>query len=226
MIMIRVLIAHSSRFVCDSLRSALDTVDDFYVVGGATTKEELDFLLPHCNILILDSDLEGVCTIETIQEIQHKYNKTKVLVMGLDEDPDLIIRYIEAGASGYILHNESVDVMVGKLQAVKEEKAIVSPYMAAAMMQRLVHLANMETPVAFIRSRHSQLDELTSREKEVLSLVTKGYTNRQIADKLVIEYGTVKNHVHNILSKLDVRNRYEAGSLFEMLEQPLAGFAV
>jgi two-component system nitrate/nitrite response regulator NarL len=220
--MIRVLLAHSSRLVCDSLRSALDVIDDVYVVGGATTREELQFLLPHADVVILGTELRGAGTFDAIQEINQVHDDTQVLVMGLDEDPALIIKYVEAGASGYILQNESVDDMVDKLEAAREEKAIISPSIAAAMMQRLAHLAATETPVAFMESRQSQLNELTSREEEVLFLISEGCTNQEIADRLVIEYGTVKNHVHNILSKLDVRSRHEAASLFEM-QRPLAG---
>jgi two-component system nitrate/nitrite response regulator NarL len=221
--MIRVLIAHPSRFVCDSLRNALDNIDDVFVVGGATTKEELHFLLPHSNVVILDTDLERVNTLEAIHEIHLTHPQTKVLIMGLEENPEIIIRYVEGGAFGYILRNESIDDVVGKLEAVQDEKAIVSPTVVAAMMNRLAYLANIESPTVFIEARQSQLEDLTSREEEVLSLISAGCTNREIASRLVIEYGTVKNHVHNILDKLDVRNRHEAASLFEMQGQPLAG---
>ncbi|MFN2137939.1 MAG: LuxR C-terminal-related transcriptional regulator [Candidatus Promineifilaceae bacterium] len=224
--MFRVLIAHSSRFVCDSLRSALDGINDVYVVGGATTREELDFLLPHANLLILGTELGQADPFKVVEAVRDTHPEIKILVMGLNEDPDLIIRFVEAGASGYILRDESIDDMVGKLQAVREERAIVSPAVAAAMMDRLAQLAGLETPAAFMAAHQTQLGELTSRENEVLSLITDGCTNQEIADSLVIEYGTVKNHVHNILSKLEVRNRHEAASLFSMQQQPLAGAAL
>ncbi|MEZ4592334.1 MAG: LuxR C-terminal-related transcriptional regulator [Chloroflexota bacterium] len=67
------------------------------------------------------------------------------------------------------------------------------------MMDRLTHLANLETPLAYIQARGTQLDELTNREEEVLTLIHEGCTNQEIADQLIIECGTVKNHVHNIL---------------------------
>jgi DNA-binding NarL/FixJ family response regulator len=140
--------------------------------------------------------------------------------MGIDEEPDLIIRYLEAGASGYILQNDSLEKMVDKLRAVQTDEAIVSPTIAAAMIQRLSRLANMEMPPSFVESRRTQLDELTSREYEVLTLINNGSTNRDIASELVIEYGTVKNHVHNILAKLEVRSRHEAASIFRMEQQP------
>lgn len=224
--MIRILIAHPSRLVCDSLRTALDNQKDVYVVGCATTAEELHFLLPHGNVVLLGTELEDATAFEMLDEIRMTHPQMKVLVMGVDKQPEVIIRYVEYGAAGYILQNESVEDMILKLQAAHEEKAIVSPAMAAAMMERLWHLASLETPIALMESREMQLDELTSREREVLHLVTDGCTNQEIADKLIIECGTVKNHVHNILKKLDVNNRHEAASIFQMhQQQPLVGAA-
>lgn len=224
--MIRILLAHPSRLVCDSLRTALDSQTDVYVVGCATTAEELHFLLPHGNVVLLGTELEDATAFDLLDEMRITHPQTKVLVMGVQEQPSVIIRYIEAGATGYILQNESVEEMVQKLQAAHEEKAIISPSMAAVMMERLAHLANLETPLAFTEARASQLDELTSREEEVLQLITDGYTNQEIADELFIECGTVKNHVHNILRKLEVNNRHEAASIFQMGRQPAMATAV
>ncbi|MBK7894156.1 MAG: response regulator transcription factor [Anaerolineaceae bacterium] len=214
--MIRILLAHPSRLVSDSLRTALDGQDDVYVVGCATTAEELHFLLPHGNIVLLGAELDGTTAFDMLDEIRTTHPETKVLVMGVEEQPALIMRYVEAGAAGYILQDESVNDMVEKLQAAHEEKAIVSPSMAAAMMDRLTHLANLETPLAYIQARGTQLDELTNREEEVLTLINEGCTNQEIADQLIIECGTVKNHVHNILKKLDVSNRHEAASIYQV----------
>lgn len=217
--MIRILLAHPSRLVCDSLRTVLDNQENVYVVGCATTAEELHFLLAHSNVVLLGTELDGENTADILEEIRTTHPETKVLVMGGSEQPEIIIHYIEAGATGYILQNESVEDMMEKLEAAHEEKAIVSPTMAAAMMDRLTHLANLDTPLAYIDAREAQLDELTSREEEVLTLITAGCTNREIADKLIIECGTVKNHVHNILKKLDVNNRHEAASIYQIHAQ-------
>lgn len=217
--MIRILLAHPSRLVCDSLRTALDKVDDVYVVGCATTAERLDFLLPHGNVVLLGTELENASAFDVLEEIRVKQPQTKVLVLGVDDLPDAIVRYIEAGAVGYVLQDESVDDMVDKLQAAHEEKAIVSPFVAAAMMDRLNKLARMETPLAFVEARESNVDKLTNREEEVLRLIDQGCTNQRIANELFIERGTVKNHVHNILKKLKVSNRHEAASVFQMHRQ-------
>ena len=218
--MIRILIALPSRLICDSLRATLEEHDEVYVVGCATTAEEFRFLLPHSNAVLLGAQLKDCTAIDLLREVRSTHAATRVLVMGIDEEPDLIIRYLEAGASGYILQNDSLEKMVDKLRAVQTDEAIVSPTIAAAMIQRLSRLANMEMPPSFVESRRTQLDELTSREYEVLTLINNGSTNRDIASELVIEYGTVKNHVHNILAKLEVRSRHEAASIFRMEQQP------
>ena len=223
--MIRILLAHPSRLVGDSLRAALNNEPDVYVVGCATTVEELHFLLPHGNVVLLGIEMGNTSATVILDDIRMTYPHSKVLVMGVDENPESILRYIEAGASGYILQNESVEEMVEKLQAAHEEKAIISPSIAAALMQRVRRLANLETPLAYMEARKSQLNELTSREEGVLQLINEGFTNQEIADKLFIECGTVKNHVHNILKKLEVNNRYEAASLFTM-HQPEIALAV
>ena len=218
--MIRILLGHPSRLVCDSLRTALDNIDDVYVVGCATTAEELHFLLPHGNVVLLGSELEDTTAFEMLSEIRMTHPKIKVLVLGLDDNPDAIIRHIEAGAAGYILQDESVVEMVQKLHAVHEEKAIISPSVAAAMMNRLAHLANLDTPAAYLEARETQLTALTPREEEVLALINEGCTNQEIADRLYIECGTVKNHVHKILKKLDVNNRHEAAYILQSNQSP------
>lgn len=220
--MIRILLGHPSRLVCDSLRTALDNIDDVYVVGCATTAEELHFLLPHGNVVLLGSELEDTTALEMLNEIRMTHPQIKVLVLGLDDRPDVIIRHIEAGAAGYILQDESVVEMVQKLQAAHEEKAIISPSVAAAMMDRLAHLANLDAPAAYLQSRETQLTELTSREEEVLALINEGCTNQEIAERLFIECGTVKNHVHKILKKLDVNNRHEAAYVLQANQAPTA----
>jgi len=218
--MIRILLGHPSRLVCDSLRTALDNVDDVYVVGCATRAEELHFLLPHGNVVLMGTELEDASALDMMNEIRLTHPQLKVLIIGLDDNPDVILRHIEAGAAGYILQDESIIDMVEKLHAASEEKAIISPSVAAAMMDRLAHLANLDTPLAYLEAREVQLNELTSREEEVLGLINEGLSNQEIADRLYIECGTVKNHVHKILKKLDVNNRQEAAYVLQSNHRP------
>lgn len=218
--MIRILIGHPSRLVCDSLRTALDSIDNVYVVGCATKAEELHFLLPHGNIVLMGTELEDASALEIMNEIRMTHPDTKVLIIGLGDSPNTILRYIEAGAAGYILQDESIVEMVDKLHAANEGKAIISPYIVAALMVRLTHLANLDTPLAYLEARETQLNELTSREEEVLSLINEGLSNQEIAARLYIECGTVKNHVHRVLKKLEVKSRQEAAYVLQSNQRP------
>jgi DNA-binding NarL/FixJ family response regulator len=214
--MIRVLIAEDSLLVRDSIRRVLDREPGVYVVGSACNEEELHNLLPHANLILLSTMLDGVPATAVLEGIRDSLDGAKVFVMGASEQPESILRYIEAGASGYILQNDSIDEMVGKLRAAEEGKAFISPTVAACLMARLAHLARIETPLTVGHAKLELLGELTPREEEILELISNGYTNQEIADQLVIECGTVKNHVHNILSKLDTSNRREAASIFQL----------
>lgn len=210
-----ILIAHHSRLVCDSLRNALDKQTDICVAGCATTEEELNFLLPHADMVLVGKELGQANIFHLLRTIHLTYPQVKVIVVGVQDEPETILRYIEAGVAGYILADESLDEMVGKVRAVTEGKALVSPIIAALMMERAAYLANHNTMNHFPEIKQEKVDDLTSRECEVLDLISEGYTNRAIADELVIECGTVKNHVHNILKKLDTNNRHEAAALYK-----------
>jgi RNA polymerase sigma factor (sigma-70 family) len=140
----------------------------------------------------------------------------KVLVTGLQEAKNIILQYVMAGASGYVLEDVSVDNLLDHIRAAHDDQAIVSPEIAAALMNQISELAYV--------SAQDQLDvtavsELTNREREVLNLIGDGLTNQQIADRLYIEVGTVKNHVHNLLKKLEVSNREDAAAFLPYLEE-------
>ena len=214
--MIHLLLAHPSRLVSDSLKTVLKEESDVHIAGTATTSEELFFLLPHADLVLLGVELADSDALTILDTLREEHPQVKVVIIGVNDHPDVILDYIEAGATGYILQNESVSDMVTKLKAADREEAVVSPTVAAAMMNRLSKLANMETPLAYMSERSEQMDELSNRELEVLALIHQSFTNREIADKLFIQYGTVKNHVHNILRKLDVSSRHEAAAIYEM----------
>jgi DNA-binding NarL/FixJ family response regulator len=114
------------------------------------------------------------------------------------------------------LKDDSLEDLVEIVRATQEGKVFVSPQIAAAMMERLSDLAQM---FAGVENNLTDTTALTSREMEVLELISKGYTNQQIAQNLVIEVGTVKNHVHNILEKLNVSSRGEAAAYLAFINR-------
>jgi DNA-binding NarL/FixJ family response regulator len=212
--MIRVLIAEDSLFIRDSIRRVLDETQGILVVGSASNTEEIEVLLPFSNVILLSTTLGDVGAESVLEAIRGLRPEVKVFVMGTADHPDVILRYIEAGAAGYILENDTVEDMIGKLQAVQEGRAHISPTIAARLMNRLAQLAQMNGAVSELKLE--LLGYLTPREEEILELISHGHSNQEIADQLVIECGTVKNHVHNILSKLDTSNRREAASIFQL----------
>jgi DNA-binding NarL/FixJ family response regulator len=141
----------------------------------------------------------------------------KVLVLGLlEEDRDNTLLYIEAGAAGYIRKDSSLKEFIEIIRLARKGEAQVSTRIAGAMMERLSNLARM---FAAVETKMDRDARLTSREFEVLQCISQGLTNQQIAARLVVEVGTVKNHVHNILEKLNVSSRNEAASYLAFIKR-------
>ncbi|MCA1553297.1 MAG: response regulator transcription factor, partial [Chloroflexi bacterium] len=143
----------------------------------------------------------------------------KVIVTGLVELESAILRYIEAGVSGYVLKDDSVDKMLMTIHAVSSGEAVISPGIAAALMARLAELVELAKAANNEPTMMSHaLPDLTPREREVLDLIALGLSNSEIADRLTLELGTVKNHVHHILEKLNVSSRQDAVAYLAALE--------
>ncbi len=217
--MMRILVVDRSRLICDSVRTMLDKEQDMYVVGCATNHDEMNFLLDHANVVLINAALGVDETLSMIEEMHDNQPYTKILVFGVDESPDMILCFIEAGAAGYILQQESIEDLLMKVRAAFHDKALISPGIAAVMMSRLAELSQQQAALGNVVEKIGTFDTLTRREIEVLALISSNYTNQQIAETLFIEYGTVKNHVHNILRKLETPTRNEAAALFKLYEE-------
>ena len=132
--------------------------------------------------------------------------------------PDIALDFIEAGASGYILETESADTLVSRIHSAARGEVIISPEMTAQIIKRIsqISLRYRRNGLSAV-SNQNQLQSLSSREKQVLDLLSQGHTNDEIAQQLFITCGTVKNHVHHILKKLNVTNREQATSIYRSL---------
>lgn len=111
--MIRVLIADDSGLICDAMRTVLDREKGIYVVGCARTLEEAEFLQPHADLLLVGPALEGDSTVEFVRRVHGQTDKN-IIVVGVRNQPELITRYIEAGAIGYVSRQESMSRLVRK----------------------------------------------------------------------------------------------------------------
>lgn len=215
--MIRVLVVHETQLISSIIANVLDEEPDIQVVGHCANYEETLHTLEHqgCEIVLVAANLPENGALRLTEAINEQDGKTKVLVIGLPDSKNAILQYVAAGASGYVLQEVATERLLAHVRAAHEDKAIVSPDVAAALMEHISKLAQLSSQSDINPSAYA---ELTPREREVLDLIGEDYSNRQIAESLVIEVGTVKNHVHSILKKLDVSNRHEAASLLPYVE--------
>lgn len=209
--MIRILVVHQTRLISSIISSVLDEEEDITVLGQATSSDAaLERLRKEaCEIVLVAATLPENGALKITEAVAQMESPPKVLVIGLPKSKNAILQYVAAGASGYVLQEVSTDRLLDHIRAVYDGKAIISPDIAAALMNHISELAQISTQTDIDPSAYS---ELTPREREVLELIGEEYSNQQIADRLFIEVGTVKNHVHNILKKLDVSSRHEAAA--------------
>ena len=212
--MIRVLVVDEERLMCAVMASVLEDEVDLSVVGSATTPEEALEQLEHCDIALVSTSLPDNGALLITRGVADSELPAKALVFGLGESELEILAYVEAGASGYVLKEASVDDLVENIHAVADGQALVSPAVARTLMERVADLVRVCDELGITVGG---IAELTRREAEVLELIAQGKTNQEIADEMIIELGTVKNHVHNLLKKLNVSNRSEAARYFNLM---------
>jgi DNA-binding NarL/FixJ family response regulator len=215
---IKILPIIEVRLIANILTDILEADPDITVVGCSTNPEGGLKILQEqkVDVALVSVSLPEQRALELIRTIIDVSPATKVVALGLSEEADDVLKYIEAGAAGYILKDSSLSDLVEILRSTKRGEAHVSAKMAGAMIERLYSLAKMFSTV-----EHGITEgvRLTPREREVLQCISKGCTNQEIAALLLVEIGTVKNHVHNILEKLNVSNREEAASYLTFINK-------
>jgi two-component system, NarL family, nitrate/nitrite response regulator NarL len=144
----------------------------------------------------------GLATLRLLSEAVPEIRLVAIAVRDLDPD---VLACIEAGAVGYVLREASLDELADAVRRAVRDEPLASPHVIATLMRRVADLAANGDP--------SSVGDLTTRELEVVELIEKGLSNKEIATQLSIAVTTVKNHVHSILEKLKVQRRGEAASL-------------
>jgi DNA-binding NarL/FixJ family response regulator len=216
---IRVLLVIEVPLLGNIVASVLEDEPDIHVAGCVDSVEAaLGFLREQeIHVVVASVGLREPGALALIRTIAEQALKVRVLALGLsEENRNDVLRYIEAGAVGYILKDSSLKEFIDNIRLAQRGEAQVSPKIAGALIERLSNLARM-----FSRVEHNMDGDvrLTSREMEVLQFIGEGLTNQEIAARLVVEVGTVKNHVHNILEKLQVSSRDEAASYLAFIKR-------
>ncbi|MBK8902988.1 MAG: response regulator transcription factor [Anaerolineaceae bacterium] len=215
--MIRVIVVHQTRLIASLIASVLTEEEGIFVVGLATSVEEAlgKVARSNCNMMLVAATLPNQGALSLTREMVKLDPSVKVMVIGMPDSENMILQYVMAGAAGYVLQDVTTERLLENIWAAHNEKALISPDIAAKLIQQLAELARLSTQRAL---DPMAVDELTPRERDVLTLIGEGMTNQEIADRLVVEVGTVKTHVHNILKKLDVSNREDAAAYLHFLD--------
>ena len=204
---LRLIIVDDHKIVRQGLSAILSLESDFDVVGEAGSLEEAVSLTkslePH--VVIMDVRLEEESGIEACREIKAALPETKVLMLTSYGDDEAIFSSIMAGACGYLLKNTSKAELIGAIRAVGQGQVLLDPAITKKVTDRLVYLSSREIK--------SDSEELSERELEVLALVARGLTNKDIAERLFLSEHTVRNHVSHILQKLGLSRRSEAAAI-------------
>lgn len=201
---IRVLIADDHPLFREGVVHSLTGRANIEVVGQADTAEEAlrlaRDLLP--DLVLLDIAIPERGGLAIAAEIAVACPVTKIVMLTVSENEDDLLTAFKAGARGYVLKGVSVRELADIIHAIADGEVYVTPALAAGML------------VEMTRGRlHDPLMELTEREREILQLVAKGLTNRQIGEHLHLAEKTIKHYITNILSKLHVRSRLDAAML-------------
>lgn len=201
---IRILIADDHQIFRDGLRALLASAPETELVGEATTGAEAAALAAQLqpDVVLMDIQMPGGNGIEAAAQIVAMSPHIGVLMVTMFEDDPTVFAAIRAGARGYVLKGARHEEMLRAIRAVAGGEAIFSPAIATRMVAFFGQLRPQAPPRLF--------PELSDREREVLALLAQGDKNAEIAERLVLSPKTVRNHVSNILSKLQVADRTEA----------------
>jgi DNA-binding NarL/FixJ family response regulator len=201
---IRVLIADDHPLFRDGVRILLQSVPETEVVGEVATGEEAitqaAALQP--DVILMDLHMPGQNGIEATRAILRVSPHIGILVLTMFEEDDSVFAAMRAGARGYLLKGADQAEILRAIHAVSHGEAIFSPAIAERLTQYFAALGQARLSPVF--------PDLTDREREVLGLIAQGHSNGEIASRLVLSQKTVRNHVSNIFSKLQVADRAQA----------------
>jgi DNA-binding NarL/FixJ family response regulator len=201
---IKVLIADDQRLMREGLATLLALADDIDIVGQAGDgAEAIELAQAHRpDVILMDIQMPRVNGVEATKTIRSILPATQIIILTTFDDDEYLLAGLRAGACGYLLKDMPSEQLADAIRSAAKGQSPIGPEMA----RKLVNLVTL-SPIA---SPSPAVSDLSEREIEVLRLIAAGLSNKEIAEKLFIAEGTAKNHVSNILSKLEARDRAQA----------------
>ena len=204
---IRLIIIEDNRLLREGINEMLKKEPDIIVVAAFGDRDfsfdkisKLD-----SNVVLVDLGLPNQNSLELVKSLKVKFLNLKIIVMDLVPAQEDILKFVEAGASGFILKDATVTEFVNTIRAVAQGENILPPTMAGSLFSQIMDYGVKELSTSnLIKSVN-----MTKREREVVELIAQGLTNKDIAIKLRLSIYTVKSHVHNILEKMALNTRVQ-----------------
>jgi DNA-binding NarL/FixJ family response regulator len=205
--MIRVLVVDDQKLVRQGIQLLLEIEPGFLVVGqcanGREALEQVEML--HPDVILMDVRMPEMDGVAATREISARFPEIGVIILTTFEDDEIVFEGLKAGARGYLLKDISSEEMAEAVRKVAAGEALIQPSITRKVLAEFSRLAGGTNS-----ARPTLVEPLTGREQEVLAALAKGLSNREIAEQMVITEGTVKNHVSNLIAKLEVRDRTQA----------------
>jgi two-component system, NarL family, nitrate/nitrite response regulator NarL len=203
---LHVLVVSTLRLFRESIELILKPLGQFRVMSAGADPNQLAESLraSRADVVVIDALMPT--SLATIRALRKNPKPYRIVAVGVADTESDVLAYAEAGVTGYVMRDDSAEDLVLSIQRAAQGETHCSPRGVAVLLNRVAALGSER------RARGASL--LTSRELEVLGLVHQGLANKEIAQQLRIEVATVKNHMHNILEKLQVRRRAQAAALF------------
>ena len=203
---VRVLLVDDDDLMRAGLRAVLSSDRGIEVVGEAMDGRDAVGRVGRLNpdVVLMDVRMPRLDGISATREILESAPDARVLIVTTFEDDEYIFGALSAGASGFLLKRSRPEELIAAIRTVAAGDALLSPSVTRRVVDQMASRGDMGVP------DENRLDELTPRERDVLELLARGMSNREIARELVVEESTVKTHVKRILMKLGLRDRVHA----------------
>jgi DNA-binding NarL/FixJ family response regulator len=203
---IRLLLIEDNRLLRDGIMSILKPHKDILVLAasgdGTSTLLKIQQLKP--NVVLLDLGLRTQNSLHVVEIVKKDFPKAKIVVMDLAPVQADILQYVKAGANGFILKDASLNDFLVTIRSVADGSTVLPPLLVNSLFSQIVEHAIKEGDITL-----KEAVQMTKREREVISLLSEGMSNREIGHNIKISTYTVKSHIHNIMEKLALHTRLE-----------------